>query len=832
MSCHESLLARKKRQISQRAKIPAPLANTTLSPGSSELSRRPTSSFKDKSLPSLPPKDNVDESAFLPPLHSPIPPAQPSFASPPSRPSRPSKPPFDPSLSRGVFRHSGSSFNTEKQESSRSENGYAPIVSVSQSTPGYSLNNGYTSPSATFTETRSISNGLPSQSMSRSISSVDWDNRSSRLSTDSSRSSDYYDSFSHAPTSSRVPRKPIAKLDGSSEENNFRMSQVSSRGGIYLDSSFTDSLEVRPDTDSNQYKSDEASIPERSTLRAPSPRVPSHYSDDDYRSPPHTPIREKRSTKQSNTLQSTYMPRVSIGSDTYFVDSKLEKENDSADEEHLSTPSFSLDSYLFDDAESSTTRELMEAQKTIAELKQRLRERENRDTHKPDVHVLESNIREKRKTIAGLEAKGELAKKELFMLEEARSRKGSLKESSSDLVADFTREVSRVKTSLQKDIEDLVIKRDHLLDEIYTLGLSRDGIIEETSMLKMRHQQLQTLHGELNKQISDRYGIFNKYGKEELVEPHQAIEDVPLVTILDGGDDKKDRQSAKRFWKRPIVKGVKGFNKVFTADNTISHGPYVDGEVNNVHQVTTISNGGKANFATIREIPAKQKSKNGWFKNNTETSTTTATAPTKPESQLMGYPIEKRIELEDTKIPLIVTRCIQEVEERAIDSEGIYRKSGAKSQIQTIEDAFEKTFDQEADFDEILSGDIAGVTSALKQYLRYLPNSLIHIDYYDSFVEAAKYEKQVAIEKLRAVVNALPLPYQDCLLCVVSHLSRVSQHSEQNLMTSRNLAVCFAPTLVRHTEGEREILDMGPRNDGTQLMIEHYEEVFCDLIKM
>jgi hypothetical protein len=626
-----------------------------------------------------------------------------------------------------------------------------------------------------------------------------------------------------------VPRKSVPKLDGSSEENNFRMSQVSSRGGIYLDSSFTDSLEERTDTlDPKQFRSDETSIPERSTLRAHSPRVPAHYSDDDSRSPPRTPVREKRKAKQNNALELSYMPRISFGSDSYFAESKLDKENDSADEDHLSTPSFSLDSYLFDDPESSTTRELMEAQKTIAELKQRLRERENRDTHKPDVHVLESNIQEKRKTIAGLEAKGELAKKELFMLEEARSRKGSLKESTSDLVADFTREVSRVKSSLQKDIEDLVIKRDHLLDEIYTLGLSRDGIIEETSMLKLRHQQLQTLHGELNKQISDRYGIFNKYGKEDLVDSHQAIGDVPLVTILDGADDKKDRQSAKRFWKRPIVKGVKGFNKVFTGENTISSGPYVDGEVNNVHQVTTISNGGKASFATIREIPAKQKSKNGWFKNNTDTTTTA----TKPESQLMGYPIEKRIELEDTKIPLIVTRCIKEVEDRAMNFEGIYRKSGAKSQIQTIEEAFEKTFDQGADFDEVLSGDIAGVTSALKQYLRYLPNSLIHIDYYDSFVEAAKYEKQVAIEKLRAVVNALPPAYQDCLIYVVNHLSKVSKQSEQNLMTSRNLAVCFAPTLVRHTEGEREILDMGPRNDGTQLMIEHYEEVFCDLIKM
>lgn len=664
--------------------------------------------------------------------------------------------------------------------------------------------------------------------MSRSISGVDWDNRLSRLSTDSSRSSDYYDTLSHPSTSTRVPRKPTSKLDDGIEQSNFRLSQVSSRGGVYLDSNFVNSLEERHDTlDPKQQKSTTKSTSERSNPKVSSPRVPVHDSDDDCHSPPRTPTRKEKVNKSKDVLGLGYMPRISFGYDSYFTDSKIDKDQDSdedEDDDHLSTPSFSLDSYLFDDPESSTTRELMEAQKTIAELKQRLREKENRDTQKPDMNALESNIQEKRKTIAGLEAKGELAKKELFMLEEARSRKSSLKESSSDLVADFTREVSLVKASLQKDIEDLVIKRDHLLDEIYSLGQSRDGIIEETSILKMRHQQLQTLHSELNKQISDRYGNFNRDGKEYFPDSHHgisAIGDDPMVTVLDGPDDKKDRQSARKFWKRPIAKRVKGFNKVFNGEN--STGMYVDGEVSNVQHVTTISNGGKASFATIREIPAKQKGKNGWFKNNAEIA--------KPESQLMGYPIEKRLLLEDTKIPLIVTRCIKEVEDRGMSFEGIYRKSGAKSQIQMIEEAFEKSFDND-NFDEVLSGDIAGVTSALKQYLRYLPNSLIHIDHYDSFVEAARHEKAVAIEKLRAVVNSLPLAYQDCLTFVICHLSKVTQQSEQNLMTSRNLAVCFAPTLVRHAEGEREILDMQPRNDGTQLMIEHYEEIFCDLIKM
>lgn len=847
MSCHETLLARKKKQAQLKAKNSHSLSASHSTPGSMRFessttsSKRQPSAFKDKSLPSLPPKQDPDG-------HTSPPPSKAQLAV--SSPNIPSKPPYDPSLSRSLIQRpsnrnsSGGSLNRnvsateQRSESISRDSSYAPLVSVSQSSPAYSTTNSNGAP--TIKESRN-NQRLSTQHISQSSTDV---NRFSHVSTDSTRSSDYYDTIPPVQKAPGQRKSVLPQLDLTVPSEEKQFSLPFARSGLYRESFES---EERPNT--LTLTEPDSLIPERSHRRPVSPQPPGFSSSEDDNenssSSPHTPVRDL-ATEQPPTVtkQTELIPQIPLNDDIqdqyieYYSETK--DTQDMYNDEHPDSSPFSIESFLAEEANGAfpaATRELLAAQKRIVELEQQLREKE--DKAKPDVRVLESNILEKRKTIAGLEAKGEVAKKELRMLEEARTRQGSIKESSTDLVAQFTHEVSRVKASLQAEIESLVIERDRLQEETGQLAKTRDRTVEEISILNLKNSQLLDLHHELTRQIVDKYGINGKDGGKNSVTSEQLSalmsgvsnanlsHDEPMVTILDGSEDKKDLKHARRFWKRPIAKGVKGFNRVFDKENShqmLSSGPYVDGEVNNVQHATAIGGmTGTASFATIKEVHTKpvSKQRNGWFKG-------TADSPAKAESLLMGYPIEKRVELEKTSIPLIVTRCVQEVETRGMYYEGIYRKSGARSQTQSIEQAFEKAFENSADLNDVLSGDIAGVTSALKQYLRYLPNSLIHIDAYENFVEAAKRDKSVAIEKLREVVNSLMPPYRDCLNFVVSHLSRVCQNSERNLMTSRNLAVCFAPTLVRHTSGEREILDMGPRNDGTQLMIEQYSLIFVD----
>jgi hypothetical protein len=45
-------------------------------------------------------------------------------------------------------------------------------------------------------------------------------------------------------------------------------------------------------------------------------------------------------------------------------------------------------------------------------------------------------------------------------------------------------------------------------------------------------------------------------------------------------------------------------------------------------------------------------------------------------------------------------------------------------------------------------------------------------------------------------------------------------------MTPKNIAVVFAPTIMRDTSLEREMTDMQARNDAVQFIIENSYEIF------
>jgi hypothetical protein len=81
----------------------------------------------------------------------------------------------------------------------------------------------------------------------------------------------------------------------------------------------------------------------------------------------------------------------------------------------------------------------------------------------------------------------------------------------------------------------------------------------------------------------------------------------------------------------------------------------------------------------------------------------------------------------------VVTRCIEEVELRGMDIEGIYRKTGGNSQVKLIQEGFDRTEDFDIS-DPAL--DITAVTSVLKQYFRRLPNPLLTFDVYDRILES------------------------------------------------------------------------------------------------
>ena len=81
---------------------------------------------------------------------------------------------------------------------------------------------------------------------------------------------------------------------------------------------------------------------------------------------------------------------------------------------------------------------------------------------------------------------------------------------------------------------------------------------------------------------------------------------------------------------------------------------------------------------------------------------------------------------------------------------------------------------------------------------------------------------------MRNAINELPSHHRDTLEVLVFHLARVVEQQAENLMTSANVAVVFAPTVMRPESLAREMQDTQAKNGAVQFLIENCQSVFMN----
>lgn len=161
-----------------------------------------------------------------------------------------------------------------------------------------------------------------------------------------------------------------------------------------------------------------------------------------------------------------------------------------------------------------------------------------------------------------------------------------------------------------------------------------------------------------------------------------------------------------------------------------------------------------------------------------------------------------------------------------MDVEGIYRKAGGASQVQIIKDGFETSPQQHFDISDP-DLDIHAISSALKQYFRRLPNPLITYEVYDKLLDTTSISGyDIKIEAIARAIMDLPKVHREVLEFLIFHLKRVVEHEKENLMTSMNIAVVFAPTIMRPESLAREMTDTQVKNEAVQFLVENCPTVF------
>ncbi|KAM9530424.1 rho GTPase-activating protein SYDE2-like isoform 5-T5 [Salvelinus alpinus] len=178
------------------------------------------------------------------------------------------------------------------------------------------------------------------------------------------------------------------------------------------------------------------------------------------------------------------------------------------------------------------------------------------------------------------------------------------------------------------------------------------------------------------------------------------------------------------------------------------------------------------------------------------------------EPQMFGVEAWRVVVRENTglMLPLLIEKCITEIETRGCQVVGLYRLCGSAAVKKELREAFERD-SLGVELCENTYPDINVITGVLKDYLRELPYPLITKHLYETVLDsmaqrplrigAGGCENDPAdTEHTVSLLENLPEVERLTLRRLLDHLKLVASHHEVNKMTCQNLAVCFGPVLL------------------------------------
>ena len=376
-----------------------------------------------------------------------------------------------------------------------------------------------------------------------------------------------------------------------------------------------------------------------------------------------------------------------------------------------------------------------ERQKTV-EREQKVAELEATLESTANIKQVNSELREKRSTMVVLDTQKEIVVRELEVLTEhiaAAKRSGDpldLSKMRSAVLRDFAEALQRLKDSFAPQIEDSIQKRNDLVDEISGLTQMKDKSFQEFEQLSLKNAQLAELNNQLVHQIQELYkansgppvevarpapnglGIYSHHKdrsqvsidsrdvrkdfqeaqrqesgttlQPEEAEPVTVLQGPHVVNIRKGQPKKFDWKKGGQKIGKGVTKGLKGAfsstqqsysRELQYAENT-SYGATQGGqEYGNITRTgpEPVRGGFGASLFSSNNPRAPAKPVQQPWKHNNGSSTA---LPVDASTTLYGSDLEERAQYEGVSIPVIVTRCIQEVQLRGMSSSLLLKDRG------------------------------------------------------------------------------------------------------------------------------------------------------------
>ncbi|XP_043084970.1 protein FAM13A isoform X3 [Puntigrus tetrazona] len=174
-------------------------------------------------------------------------------------------------------------------------------------------------------------------------------------------------------------------------------------------------------------------------------------------------------------------------------------------------------------------------------------------------------------------------------------------------------------------------------------------------------------------------------------------------------------------------------------------------------------------------------------------------------------------------VPVVVRSMVQYLEKHGLLLEGLFRVNGSVRAV----DHLRRRFDGGEEVDLHQDADVCAVASLLKQFLRDLPEGLIHPSVHSPLVQLYQESGEGDFCKdLRELLLQLPDIHYSLLQYLCHFLSQVEREHAHNRMTATNLATVFGPNVFHVSSGFDGIREQNICNNIMAKLIQNYSAIF------
>ncbi|XP_070369687.1 rho GTPase-activating protein 28 isoform X5 [Equus asinus] len=162
------------------------------------------------------------------------------------------------------------------------------------------------------------------------------------------------------------------------------------------------------------------------------------------------------------------------------------------------------------------------------------------------------------------------------------------------------------------------------------------------------------------------------------------------------------------------------------------------------------------------------------------------------------------------KVPLVLQKFFEKVEESGLESEGIFRLSGCTAKVKQYREELDAKFNADKfKWDKMCHREAAVM---LKAFFRELPTSLFPVEYIPAFITLMEREPPIKVQfqAVHLMVMALPDANRDTAQALMTFFNKVIANESKNRMSIWNISTVMAPNLFfsrsKHSDYEELLL--------------------------